>query len=65
MMASEDGSVYIWNRWSDPIPIINVRITSNVIKNNRVKSYESFMPFDDIKAIATTAVFAPNETLKI
>ncbi|CDW88776.1 wd repeat-containing protein [Stylonychia lemnae] len=65
MMGSEDGYIYIWNRVNDHIPVINARITQNVIKNNRVKSFESFLPFDDIKILAPTTVFAPNETLKI
>ena len=49
---------------SDNAPLINPNIATN-IRSNRIKSFESFQPFEDSKIIAPVALFAPNETIKL
>jgi hypothetical protein len=50
--GSENGKVYIWNRRSDFIPIVNPSLFSRFDPNHN-RSYETFTPFIKEKALFT------------
>jgi len=60
ILGSEDGKVYIWNKYSNYVPQVNPIYTGN--RKNRNTSYENFKPFD--KAHTTCAIWLPFAALQ-